>query len=270
MKKIFYTTIALCTISVVCFAQASIATFQINKTNYLAFDNFYPNTNLEFYSQESGGKFLATHQVVSNNDVIANLSLPKLIVNKKSTMNTFGTNQVFMVDKQEFILQNITISAFDRTAIIAWQASTFENSIQFKLLKSTDGISYQEIALVSATNNNIENNYELADANNTNATYKIEVIKDNKLVRYTSNPLLMSTATGSANIYPTSTKAIVYADVSAVNIPYTITDMAGKKLLNNVLANYHNAIDLSAYKNGMYLIEIFVNNQKEIYKVIKE
>jgi Secretion system C-terminal sorting domain len=270
MKNVILIVITLCNISLASFAQSNVAAFQVNQTQYLAFDNFNSNTNLELYSQESGGQLLGIHSLNVSNAVVINTLLPKMILNRKSGSNVNGNNQVFDVQEKEFIVENITISKFDNHSIIAWEANTYNNNIQFKILKSTNGGNYLELETVNANQDNFVNKYKIIDANAKNVEYKIQIVKDNYFVRYISEVLLTGSVDGIANVYPTKSNAMISIDVTKLNIQYAIIDYLGRKMASNSLATFHNCIDISTYKNGIYFIHVFDNNKQQIFKILKD
>jgi len=121
-------------------------------------------------------------------------------------------------------------------------------------------------------------------------TYRIEVTNKGTLVNNAATPVpapqnysiivtgyneLLGTkeATNPANgiiVAPTLTKDIVNIIKAPRKSTFTVYDLSGKKLQNGVINNEQEAINLSAYTNGVYIIEVKTDKDVISKKVIKE
>jgi hypothetical protein len=75
----------------------------------------------------------------------------------------------------------------------------------------------------------------------------------------------------SLKLYPNPTSQSLFASQKAQhNLEINLIDLSGKLLLNTKV-NAGEAIDVSKYTSGMYLIEVkdLETNKKNIYKIIK-
>ncbi|KIC64309.1 S8 family peptidase [Chryseobacterium taiwanense] len=71
-------------------------------------------------------------------------------------------------------------------------------------------------------------------------------------------------------VAPTLTKDVVNVMKAPRKSTYTVYDLSGKKLQNGVINNDQETINLSAYTNGVYIIEVKTDKDVISKKVIKE
>jgi hypothetical protein len=96
---------------------------------------------------------------------------------------------------------------------------------------------------------------------NTDAVLNSDVLDD-------SNDLIVT------NVYPNPGKDVVKISIS--NLPYNskveikLYDLNGNQLLHEKNLNSHTELNISMYKNGIYVLRIFVNNKVFDWKVVKE
>jgi len=75
------------------------------------------------------------------------------------------------------------------------------------------------------------------------------------------------------SIFPNPTKGKLWVEVSNIEdgdiIILKVFDLQGREIYSNEkLSNYD--IDLSNYENGVYLLDIILNNEKSYWKIVKE
>jgi len=75
------------------------------------------------------------------------------------------------------------------------------------------------------------------------------------------------------SIFPNPTKGKLRVEISNIEdgdiIILKVFDLQGREIYSNEkLSNYD--IDLSNYENGVYLLDIILNNEKSYWKIVKE
>jgi len=74
-------------------------------------------------------------------------------------------------------------------------------------------------------------------------------------------------------VYPTLVNDYLTIEISSImesEFEYSIFDLNGKIVDRNKLYNQRNELNLSNFKSGMYFIQIFGNQSKERFKIIKQ
>ena len=121
-------------------------------------------------------------------------------------------------------------------------------------------------------------------------TYRIEITNKGTLVNNAATPILapqdysiivtgfnevlgtkdVANSTSGIIIAPTLTKDVVNILKAPKKSNYTVYDLSGKKLQNGVINSAQEAISLSSYTNGIYIIEVKTDKDVISKKVIKE
>ena len=76
------------------------------------------------------------------------------------------------------------------------------------------------------------------------------------------------------SIYPNPTNDKVYVAASGIgdgqNMKAVLSSMSGETLEERTIANTRESFDLSGKASGVYLLELYMNQEKHIWKVIKK
>ena len=73
------------------------------------------------------------------------------------------------------------------------------------------------------------------------------------------------------SIYPNPTTGILNIDFSGEQVQrLTISDVVGKKVFEKNKVNKTEAIDLSGFKNGIYMLIVQTEDENRSFKIIKE
>ena len=257
------------------FAQSKVAFFQVENKTFVVMEDFLQNEKLEYYSQFDGGVNIGKTQVSSNyfQEQFNCNSTPKMIIDRKSTENLNGTNKVYFLDTKEFNLKNLVQKTNGLKTIISWEASVSNyNDISFRIMKSINNSNFETVAIINSKSNNTFCNYEYAVDFEQNAVYKLEVIKSNAIVRYSTTLFKLQPCIGLINVYPTVSASFINVDLfdKVPNIKYIISDNLGKKIAENYFDKLQNEIDISNYKSGLYFIQVYIGNKIETFKIIKQ
>ncbi|HEY8970810.1 MAG TPA: T9SS type A sorting domain-containing protein, partial [Puia sp.] len=183
-----------------------------------------------------------------------------------------GSSSNFIVSPLSTILpvvfQSFTAVARDGQGYLQWQTSLEENSKEFIIERSTDGISYSEIGSVAAAGtSHTLRTYSFTDA--TPATgvnyYRIkEKDLDSKLT-YSSIRALHFSATGATRV-AWSSAASGQAEITLLpgtNEFYQVIDLNGRKLQQGRL-NGGGKLYLSRMAGGIYIVNITTQSGEQI------
>ena len=157
---------------------------------------------------------------------------------------------------------------------LRWKTASEKNNARFEVEYSAhDTRHFQEIGSVAGHGTtSSENEYELFHLHPEPGTnyYRLKQVDFDGKYEY-SNIIEVSVGGENAtvDIFPNPTTGAVLIKGTAQEGTATVSDMAGKLILTQNLAE-RNLIDLTEQPNGMYLIEVQTENQKTVRRIIKE
>jgi len=182
-----------------------------------------------------------------------------------------GSSSNFIVSPLSTILpvvfQSFAAVAKDGQAYLQWQTSLEENSRQFIVERSTDGINYSEIGSVAAAGtSHTLRTYSFTDATPAPGTnyYRVkEQDLDSKLT-YSSIRALHFSAAGPAKVAWTSA-ASGQAEITLLsgnNELYSVIDINGRKLQQGHMSG--GKLYLSGMAGGVYIVNITTQSGSQI------
>ncbi len=136
----------------------------------------------------------------------------------------------------------------------------------------------------SSSNNSIQWYYSNIEINGaTNKTYKtskfgvykLRVDSANGCSNFSDDYDLMYTSFNEINfnkkvsIYPNPTKGLFNIE-SQLAFNYTVYDYNGKEIITGYKDVYSQIFDLTNFKNGIYLLKLYNENEEFTYKIIKD
>jgi len=162
--------------------------------------------------------------------------------------------------------------------ILKWATASEQNSKEFRLERSLNGISFSEIAVVPAAGTSTgARHYEYTDRNidrlNSNVMfYRLKQVDLDNNFRYSSIVRLNYNRVSNTPtiVYPNPTGGlvtIVLGDISLIGTEAVVMDINGRVLQRVKITAGSQTINLTQYINGMYLIRL---NNKETLKVLKQ
>ncbi|MEY4875618.1 MAG: hypothetical protein RL708_767 [Bacteroidota bacterium] len=246
----------------------SAACFQIADVVYTVIENAKPNTVLEFYSTIHGGKLVAnctTDKLGFAQKVFSAKAVPGFAINKPSADSREGFVEHFI--EKEFVLEKFEAQRNGNTISLNWNAnSSAKNTITFEILKSTDGKNYSVINTQQANSSEGLSTYTFTENFNESSSYKLRIIKNNSIARYTSEPL-NADANKSFKVYPTVSSTNIHIDASDNTIeptPFYIINVSGEILKNGLLDKAQNEVAINEFVAGIYFVQIGTKTQKFI------
>ncbi|MCD0456504.1 S8 family peptidase [Chryseobacterium sp. LC2016-27] len=179
------------------------------------------------------------------------------------------------------------------------RSSRLVNDLDVRIIDTTTNTAYQPWKLdanspmtpATKADNTVDNVEQVVlDNPVAGRTYRIEITNKGTLVNNAATPVLapqdysiivtgfsevlgtkdVANSTNGIIIAPTLTKDVVNILKAPKRSSYTVYDLSGKKLQNGVINSAQEAVSLSSYTNGIYIIEVKTDKDVISKKVIKE
>ncbi|MCB9364535.1 MAG: T9SS type A sorting domain-containing protein [Flavobacteriales bacterium] len=173
-------------------------------------------------------------------------------------------------------LLSYTASCKDNLPLLEWTTTTEINNDYFTIEKSTDGIYFDEVAIINGNgNSSLPINYSWLDEKPTNQTayYRLKQTDFNGAFQYYGIEAIACKQEGSISIYPNP-----FDDGFTVNLdknttyPLTleIYDYLGRKVFEQqIITNNTNIILGEKVTKGTYSVKIFNNTSQVVNRMIK-
>lgn len=119
---------------------------------------------------------------------------------------------------------------------LTWTSATEENVNRYELERSTNGVDFKLIAVLRATNTNVQQVYNSIDGEPTaRAFYRLKMIDNDGSFEYSNMVTLIRRAVGGnvVNVYPNPTNSsanVEYETVTPLDVTFTVTDVLGQEL----------------------------------------
>jgi len=179
------------------------------------------------------------------------------------------------------------------------RTSKLVNDLDLRIIDTTTNISYTPWKLDALSpmtpaikgDNTVDNVEQVVlDSPVAGRTYRIEITNKGTLVNNAATPVLtpqnysiivtgfsevlgtkdVANAANGIVIAPTLTKDIVNILKAPKKSSFSVYDLSGKKLQSGVINSAQEAVSLSSYTNGIYIIEVKTDKDVISKKVIKE
>lgn len=233
----------------------------------------------------------------SNNSVIfTNETLTTGVANQKTV--TASGNQPLKVTIS-WIDPEYKVTSNQWSALYNNRVSRLVNDLDLRVIDTTTNEVFQPwkldvnnpMAAATKGDNTVDNVEQVViNAPVAGRTYRVEVTNKGNLVNNAATPVVTTQnysiivtgqtqsnlATNETNalsglaLAPTITKDIVNVLKAPKKSTFTVYDLAGRKLQNGTINSDKEAIDLSSYAKGIYIIEIKTDKDVISKKVIKE
>ncbi len=174
------------------------------------------------------------------------------------------------------ILLSFTAVANKKNVSLNWQTATEINAQQYDIERSIDGVTFDKIGSVNATNNTSGSSYSFIDNEPFDGInyYRLKSNdKDGKYAYSNINTISFESAQNTTTVYPNPVKDILYVDVNSQNksVGIVVTDVTGRKIYEGLhLNNSIIKIPIKNLHSGLYLLRIFDGTNEVNKKIIKE
>jgi hypothetical protein len=189
--------------------------------------------------------------------------------------------QVFITSGLPITLAAFTAKKDDQDILLTWQTSSEQNSKQFEVEKSHDGINFIKIGTVSAAGNSSSpRNYFYSDRTITqeNNYYRLKQVDLDDQFEYSKivliKNLIINKAPFTLLTNPIQNNIdLQFGDISDTKVQVRLTDITGKLLMTwngENVANRRIRINISDknLSNGVYILNASVDGKQYIQKVV--
>lgn len=149
---------------------------------------------------------------------------------------------------------------------LGWNIISDEPIKTIDVETSTDGVNYKSLTAVIVN----AKNFTYIPFQNNAVYYRLKVISVLDQIVY-SNTIVLKGGSSSENIFNVSTLAKNYITVNApASYQFKLSDINGRVIMNGNGVTGFNNINISNNPNGIYIMQIFSNNQKQTERIIKQ
>jgi len=156
--------------------------------------------------------------------------------------------------------------------LLNWQTALEKNSSYFQVEHSQDGIHFTAIGKVASngTSNQLHNySFRHTSPSKGNNYYRLKEVDIDGKYAYSNIVPIETTPFFDVELYPNPTTGYVKLKGELVEGTVRLTDITGRLITEQALPD-HYWLDLTREPEGMYLIEILMNNERIIKRVVKE
>jgi len=180
------------------------------------------------------------------------------IANLPTECNQSSTNM-------PLVLLDFTVELMSANSICNWQTNNENNTRQFIVERSIDGLNYNSIGFINAIGNTVKDNqYKYMDTNIVNQFnistlyYRLKMLDKDGHFTYSKIVSLTINAKNGFSIYPNPAYNFVSVETPFFlnNGELLITDMSGKLLKKQKMTSKKTVVDLAAISTHFCLITI--------------
>lgn len=171
-------------------------------------------------------------------------------------------------------LLSFTGTKHDAANLLEWSTATEENSNYFEVQRSTDGVTFTDLARVAASgNSNIVRNYQYNDNEISSLTlvyyYRLEMVDIDGNTRFSNIIFIKNSLSGATTIYPNPAVdkiSINTSDQSLLNTPASLNDITGKTLQVFTIQQSNTEINISNFAKGIYVLRFIDGSSVKFVK----
>lgn len=243
--------------------------FEAEHVNYYQIEACIPYSDIEFYSNNGGGKMLkrATVDAMGFFSINTNEIRPAFVlnVNRRNARGVIGSGIVRFFETKEFSINEISAKTVPGNTVLSFNAQTDPSvDIYFQVWKSKDGSNFSPVGILDGNKSGVVTSYKYTDNNGDASFYKIKVINKQKGDRYTSQ--LLASDEGEAKVYPTASSNSIFIalDKQYANASYKIYSTDGRVVASGTLENMVNTVSIGNLSAGSYLVSVQAANKRTV------
>ena len=153
-------------------------------------------------------------------------------------------------------------------ATVSWQVGDQEGVKNYTVQHSSDGNVYTDACIVAAADTETHYSCLVAADNGKNYYRVVETDLDGK-TSYSKVVLLESAAAAELSIYPNPVTNVLYVDELTNYKSIQITDMSGHVILRQNVVAQKQAINMTGFAPGIYILTVVGNSDSKTIKFIK-
>ena len=164
---------------------------------------------------------------------------------------------------------------------LQWAVAENENNDHFEVEKSTDGNDFITAAVVMASEKSGTEGYTFNETMKSEKIYyRLRMFDNNRVATFSKTLLfenkIITTGSGLKIVNPTSDKlSLSFSSTNDQSLEIKVYDLAGRMQLNQKINVYHggNLITLplsSAFKTGIYAVEVSSSSERQVARFLKQ
>ena len=205
-------------------------------------------------------------------------------INGSTTNLEGGQAEDYPVFLKNTSILPVTITQFrgqieDRNAVLNWTTSHEYNASEYQVERSSEGTAFTYAGSVAANgNSNTEQRYSFTDMNLSAGRYfyRLKMVDHDRSYKYSNTIQLNVTKNGNVVVMgnPFGNEIRIMVKNATGTMKLVLSDVNGRQVLNAIttistqgIINVPVGSDLS---KGVYILEIILNNERTVHKLIKE
>lgn len=165
---------------------------------------------------------------------------------------------------------------------LQWSVAQNEEGDHFEVQRSADGVNFETAAVIMVTDKYGSESYSYSEVTTAEKIYyRLKMVNDNHSVRYSkilafqSNAASSSKALKIVNNPATDKLTLSFSSTNKQVAQIRVYDMAGRLQMDQKINVYQggNVLSLqlsSAFKTGMYAVEVYAGSDRETAKFVKQ
>lgn len=172
----------------------------------------------------------------------------------------------------------LTLLSFEAKKInsivqLNWATTSEKNAQSFGVERSTDGVHFEVIGNIIATNNNGIHAYNFADRAPLNGSniYRLKMNDIDGKFTYSPSKAVVFNASSAISVFPNPVIDKLHIRNAGIGAVLSLADVSGRILLQQKIKTADQSFEMSKYAPGMYIIHIKENTgQTYSMKVVKQ
>ena len=164
-------------------------------------------------------------------------------------------------------LVSFNASVINKQVLLQWKVANEINFKQYELEYSVDGITYQNIAVLSAVNQSVYS-YQYNHAVNQKEFYRLKLVNNNGSYTYSNIVRLLPKGKFSVSFYPNPAREYISIDINGITNKQTeiiLFDALGRQVKSITTTDNNNRISVQNLTKGLYHIQIKQRDREAVF-----
>lgn len=158
-----------------------------------------------------------------------------------------------------------------KKSILKWKCEASNDMSHFEIERSTNGSEFKKVGTATY---NAQLSFEFIDdqtPSNSKVFYRLKMVDKNGSFKYSSTIIIKTKGNLVLELSPNPVHDQLRVNGLKGNGMIYVYDVSGRRLVTQIVAQSQTQLlDLSALKNGVYVLEYFNGEQSEIQKFVKQ
>lgn len=175
-------------------------------------------------------------------------------------VNMLGTG-VSLGNALPVLLSDFAVRLYNGIVQLNWTTDQESNSNRFEVERSTDGATWNKIAVVAAKGNStVETNYAYTDRTPAGGVnyYRLKMVDMDNSFEYSETKSVRAAFAANVKVYPNPASSNVHVSIPAATNVVRLMNTAGQVLQERRSVAAHSTVsfDVSSYPAGTYMIQV--------------